>query len=236
MMSHVHFSTDRTSLDRTRIRGFNLVEMAIVMVIVGVLLGGLIAPIATQLDARKRAQAETQLSEIKQALLGFAASTGRLPCPATAASAGLPSPNAATVACTTAHGFVPSRSLGLQGAVDGNGRLLDPWLNPVRYSISTAGGGAYTNSITLGQVPNLTVCEDSPCASVTADAVVAVVVALGEDGTTTTSTDQLENIDADLVFVARTRSEAAGAEFDDHLVWISPNTLTYQLVRAGRFN
>ncbi|XOV89615.1 MAG: type II secretion system protein [Pseudomonadota bacterium] len=210
--------------------------MAIVLVIVGVLLGGLIVPITTQLDARKRTQAETQLREVEQALLGFAASTGRLPCPATATSAGLPAPNVATTACTTANGFVPVRALGLQGAVDGSGRLLDPWLNPLRYSISAAGGGTYTSSIPLALVPDLTICEDSACSVVIADAVVAIVISQGEDGSTTTSADQLENVDGDLIFVERLRTELTGAEFDDHLVWISPNTLTYQLVRAGRFN
>ena len=216
--------------------GFNLIEMAIVMIILGTLLGGLIVPLATQHDAAKRKEVEAQLDEIHNALLGFAASTGRLPCPSTAASAGQSAPNTATLACTSAHGFVPARTLGIVGSTGGGNLLIDPWQNPIRYSLSTAGGGAYSNNITQGLVPDFQICAQSACANVLADNVVAVVFSTGDDGTVTTSVDQLENTDGDVLFVERTLSEAAGAEFNDHLVWLSPNTLIYQLVKSGQIN
>jgi prepilin-type N-terminal cleavage/methylation domain-containing protein len=219
-----------------RTSGFNLIEMSIVLVILGVLLGGLITPFSTQLDASKRRGAETLIRDANSALLGFAATNGRLPCPATATSNGLASPTTPTTACTTNHGFIPTRTLGLNGSVDGNSRLLDPWLNPIRYSVSNAGGGAYTNDVTLGLVPDFSVCQSSGCTNILADNVVAIVFSVGEDGTTTTSPDQLENTDGDAIFVSRTVSEAAGAEFDDHLQWLPPATLNYQLLRAGQFD
>lgn len=217
-------------------RGFSLVEMAIVLVIIGVLIGGLVTPFSTQLEAGKRKAVESQLRDINEALVGFAASTGRLPCPATTASNGLSAPNAATLVCTGFDGYVPVRTLGLNGSVDANDLLLDPWLNPVRYRLSSSNGGAYASNITLGMVPDIRTCADSACVTVLADTVVAVVYSTGDDGTATTSADQLENLDGDTTFVKRGFSEATGAEFDDHLVWISPNTLTYQLVRAGQLN
>lgn len=216
--------------------GFNLIEMAIVLVIVGVLLGGLITPFSTQLKVSKQKGTEALTKEVHDALLGFAATNGRLPCPATAASNGLSLPNVATTACTTYHGFVPIRTLGLNGSVDGNTLLLDPWLNPVRYSVSNVSTSAYTNDITLGLVPDFTICQLQDCSVTLADNVVAVVFSTGDDGTVTTSPDQLENTDGDAIFVSRTFSEAAGAEFDDHLNWISPSVLTYQLVRSGQFD
>jgi len=217
-------------------RGFNLVEMAIVLVILGVLLGGLITPFSTQLETSKRKGAEAQLQDIHDALIGFAANNGRLPCPATAASNGLAAPNAATTACTSAAGFVPAATLGLNGAVDGNGFLLDPWLNPVRYTLTTANGGAFSNVLTLGLTPDLQVCEQSGCTSVLTNTGVAVVVSPGEDGLVTASVDQLENIDGDTLFVNRVFSELAGAEFNDHIIWVSVNTLVYNLVKAGQIN
>jgi prepilin-type N-terminal cleavage/methylation domain-containing protein len=218
------------------LRGFTLIEMSIVLVILGVLLGGLIAPFSTQLDASKRKGAETQLKDIHDALLGFAANSGRLPCPATAASNGLSAPNVATAACTSNAGFVPVATLGLNGAVDANGRLLDPWLNPLRYTLTTANSGAFSNNLSLGLNPNLQICGQSACTTTLTATAVAVVLSPGGDGGTTTSVDQLENIDADTLFVKRTFSEQAGAEFDDHLVWISVNTLVYTLVKAGQIN
>jgi prepilin-type N-terminal cleavage/methylation domain-containing protein len=219
-----------------RLAGFNLIEMAIVLVILGVLLGGLITPFSSQLEASQRRGADNLVNDIHDALLGYAATNGRLPCPATAATSGLSAPNTATTACTSNHGFVPARTLGLNGSVDGNSLLLDPWLNPIRYSVTGAGTGAYTNDITLTLTPDFRICQQSACTGTLADNVVAVVFSLGEDGTATTSPDQLENTDGDTTFVNRTFSELGGAEFDDHVQWLSPATLTYQLVRAGQLD
>lgn len=221
---------------RQQQQGLNLVELAIVLVILGVLLGGLITPFSTQLEASKRKGVETQLKDIHDALLGYVANTGRLPCPATATSNGLSAPVGATTNCTSPNGFVPIRTLDLNGSVDASNRLLDPWLNPIRYRLTTAAGGAYSNDITLGLTPDLQICQQSACSNIIADNVVAVIVSLGSDGTTTTSTDQLENIDNDVIFVERSISELGGSEFDDHLRWISPNTLAYQLVKSGQLD
>ena len=217
-------------------KGFNLVELAIVLVILGVLLGGLITPLGTQQEVRKRKATDVKLLEIHNATLGFVANTGRLPCPATTTSNGLSAPNIATTACTSAHGFVPARTLGLVGEVDGNGLLIDEWLNPLRYSLTSAESGAYSNNIVLGLTPDFQACSQSACSSILADNIVAVIFSLGEDGTITTSADQLENTDGDTVFVTRTISESAGTEFDDHLQWISPNTLAFHLVQSGQIN
>ncbi len=216
--------------------GFNLIEMAIVVVIIGLLLGGLVTPLSTQQDVAKRKSTDAQLEEIHDALIGYAARTGRLPCPATNASNGQASPNSATTACTSFSGFVPVQTLNLTGSVDGNNLLTDEWLNPVRYTLSSAGGGAFSNSIDITTVPDLQVCTDAACGTVIAANAVAVVFSTGSDGTTTTSPDQLENTDGDTRFVTRTESEAAGAEFNDQIMWLSPNTLAFQLVKAGRVN
>ena len=222
--------------DIQRQAGFSLVEMAIVMVVIGTLLGGLIIPLSTQQDANKRRETGMIMKDARDALLGFAATTGRLPCPATSTSNGLAAPNNATTACTSFHGFVPGRTLGLTGPVDANSLPIDRWLNPVRYSLTSSAAGAYSNNISAGLVPDFQICTENTCSSPIADNVVAVVFSLGSDGTGTTSPDQLENTDADTQFVRRTISEATGAEFDDELLWISPHVLTLQLVRAGQLN
>ena len=40
----------------SRVGGFSLIEMAVVVVILGLLLGGLLAPLAAQQDAQKTAE------------------------------------------------------------------------------------------------------------------------------------------------------------------------------------
>lgn len=48
------------------------------------------------------------------------------------------------------------------------------------------------------------------------------------------SADETENVDLDAVFVSRPQSSAAGAEFDDMLLWISPSMLFGRLIAAGQ--
>jgi prepilin-type N-terminal cleavage/methylation domain-containing protein len=62
--------------------GFTLAELAIVLIIVALLLGGLLMPLSMQTDLRRYADTKKSMDEIKEALIGFALANGRLPCPA----------------------------------------------------------------------------------------------------------------------------------------------------------
>jgi prepilin-type N-terminal cleavage/methylation domain-containing protein len=63
-------------------RGFTLVELAVVILIVSLLLGGLVATIDAQANARAAAQTEQSMQLARDALIGFAIRQERLPCPA----------------------------------------------------------------------------------------------------------------------------------------------------------
>ena len=67
---------------RARSAGFTLTEMAIVLMIVGLLLGSVLSTVATQLDARNIRETQSRMEQIKDALIGYAQANGRLPCPA----------------------------------------------------------------------------------------------------------------------------------------------------------
>lgn len=69
--------------------GFTLVELAIVLLVVGLVLGGLIVPLAKQAQSRRISETEATAREIKESLFGFAIMNGRFPCPATVATNGL---------------------------------------------------------------------------------------------------------------------------------------------------
>jgi prepilin-type N-terminal cleavage/methylation domain-containing protein len=104
-----------------RERGFTLTELAIVLLIVAVLLGGLLMPLSARIDMRNVAQTEQTLADIRDALIGFAAANGRLPCPAPAttasgaAEAGMEATtgSGSALACAEEAGVLPWATLGV---------------------------------------------------------------------------------------------------------------------------
>jgi type II secretory pathway pseudopilin PulG len=115
--------------------GFSLVELAIVLVILGFVLGALLLPLRAHRESAAQGQTENTLANAKQALLGYAQSRGRLPCPATVASNGLEAPLGGNAACTSQLGFLPATTLGIQPA-DANGFALDAWNNRIMYAVA----------------------------------------------------------------------------------------------------
>lgn len=126
-----------------------MVELAVVLAIVGLLLGGMMAMVSAQTEQRKWNDTQSQLADARAALLGYAVANGRLPCPANSDSAGAEVRQASGV-CGAAgntydyyggvvagvtYGLLPAVTLGFQ-PVDGQGFAVDAWGNRIRYSIS----------------------------------------------------------------------------------------------------
>ena len=124
----------KTRPARDAVAGFTLVELAVVVAIVALLLGALLAPLATQHALRKNKEAERELREIKEALIGFAVTNGRLPWPDTDFTPdgleNVPTPPLATPPppCTVCEGLLPWQTLG-------TGRT-DPWGRMYLYRIA----------------------------------------------------------------------------------------------------
>lgn len=229
--------------------GFTLVEMAMVLLIVALLLGGLLPTISSQVDQRHNTETNAKLDEIRQALIGFAVINGRLPCPATTTSNGLES--MAGVSCSNPYdGFVPAATLGLSGA-DSSGLLEDAWGNPIHYAV-TAWNNAFTtaNGIKNAGIsnlsPDLLVCSTATGISGTScngsgltatPGVPIVIFSTGKNGAQgSAGVDEAANLDANRTFVSHTPS-ASGApngEYDDLMTWISTNTLLNRMVSAGK--
>lgn len=226
--------------------------MAIVLVIVGLMLGGLMMSLTQTREGTNRSEAVTQLAEIEEALYGFTQANGRLPCPATPTSNGAEAPVGGGV-CTLQHGFVPSVTLGLRGSVNADGLLLDPWNNPLRYSVTTANSNAFTTSNQIKTVgmtaltPNLRVCREAACTNNITTTAPAIVLSMGKNWTTFTHADEVENageatlgggpsgltyrIGNDNDFVSAGYSET---NFDDLITWLSPNILYAKMFTANQ--
>ena len=123
-----------------RHEGFTLVELAIVIAIVGFLLGAFLVPLRTQIDAARIRETERMLGEIHEALIGYAIIHGALPCPDIVAD-GID--GAAPPACTGAalEGILPFQALGVPRA--------DPWGRLFGYRITEE----FSNRSLTGQPP-----------------------------------------------------------------------------------
>lgn len=212
----------------TRRRGFTLTEMAVVLVIVALLIGGMILPLSAQQDLRHNAETRRLLADVADALHGFAASHSAsdgkpfLPCPDTDGD-GAENRSATPGPCTNQEGWLPWATLGL-------GRQ-DAWGNTLRYRVSAAFSNSATG-FTLLTAGDLRVCASSACAAVLGSNLPVIVLSRGKNGAGTPSgADELENLDGDTDFV---QQDAGAAGFDDLLVWLPPSLLTQRMVAAGR--
>ena len=193
------------------IKGFTLIEVAIVLVIIALAIVASVAPLATQIERSRIAETKTTISDVIEALYGHAAAFGRLPCPAMPATApadyGVERPIGGGQ-CTRYSGFVPGRTLGIQGAYNDDGLLLDAWGNPIRYTVSQTDSGGDVNTpdvtsiagtgqneirnttmATVAANDHLFICDgasgnnnDCDTANPIAQNAVAVVLSLGKDG------------------------------------------------------
>ena len=141
---HPGRSAKRRGARARRIAGFTLTELAVVLAIVGLLLGGLLYTLSAQVEQRNREETQRKLDEARELLLAFAIVNRRLPCPASTASNGDESPAGGGMCTDSRTGFLPAVAIGFQ-PVDGSGYALDSWGNRIRYAVSdtlyTAPGG-----------------------------------------------------------------------------------------------
>ena len=118
-------------------KGFTLIEIAIVLLIVSILLGYTVALFPKQQELKRYRAVDQEMDEIIAAIVGFAQVNGRLPCPAIPLSVGIED-GGGTVNCNNYGGFVPVNTLGIEGKLNADSLLLDPWGNPYRYYVSSS--------------------------------------------------------------------------------------------------
>ena len=232
--------------------GFSLVEMAIVLMIVALLLGGLLPTVTSQLEQQHNNATSKQLAEIKEALIGYALINGRLPRPATSATDGAERAAICTgaTAISDCAGFIPWATLGIS--------KLDSWGKIIRYSVTpnfanapfTLSATVATKTIQTRDTGALTYLAGQASCMTTNQCVPAVIFSHGRnnfgtgdsgnalaDSSTTNADEGTNNDRTTNNFFSRIHSNnttASGGEFDDIVVWIPLNTLMSRMVAAGK--
>lgn len=217
-------------------RGFTLIELAIVMVVVSLLLGGLLAPLSAQKENERRSENQDLLLEAREALLGFVVVYGRLPCPDTTGD-GIE--DACSSLSTVANaGRLPWVTLGLNAE-------FDPWGNNhfVFYRVNGAfimPAGPPAPFLTFNSTGSgagmINIYDASPCTAPSNPVALNVPALVWTDAKEfyAGNTDEDENNNGDLCYVYREYNSLTGSEFDDQMVWLSSSILFNRLVSAGK--
>lgn len=242
-----------------RATGFSLVEMAVVLVLIGIVMSMGLGTLTAVLEKGAYSETRTKLVQIQTALIGYLRMNGRLPCPdnsdnttvATGVAAATCNANAAD-----GYGIVPWQTLGLPRDI-----ALDGWGNYFSYRVAnglwarnwTANSAAATD-FTINEVVApanaMTIQQLNPAGTAlvtTTTKAVVVLLSHGKNGAgakTTkvgarlglTSAGAGETTNATVgttTFVLRPLVEDAGAFngwYDDVLVYMQPTDLLQPLL------
>lgn len=216
------------------IKGFSLIEVAIVLVIFSLLIGGALAPLGSQIEESRRKATINQLDHIKESLLGFAMASGRLPCPDTDGD-GIENPLNGVGGCADEEGFVPFVTLSVKSD--------DAWHQSIVYFVDeefaddvdgTGCGVANAGvSFELCSTGNIAIRDAAVGGALVAQNIPVALLSRGKNWLTDRSDNERENTDGDSTLVNRIYTGAAGEEYDDLVEWVSSNTLVAQMVGAG---
>lgn len=244
-----------------RLAGFSLVEMAIVILIAGIMMGAGLSLLAVKQAAAQFDVTQKHQETIKQALINYLGKNKRLPCPVDPASptTGIEgrSATATLPPCFKYSGVVPYAELGLDRAA-----ALDGWENFIDYVVSPP----TTHWLYTYGAPASTTLADAASAfwpsnnagSITAKVngtdinIVASLISHGKNGLGAinikgiknlplpTGTDELQNtnpisgaLSNTVIKRDATDSTSGGGAFDDVVMMLSANDLTGPLIANG---
>ncbi len=239
-----NLKSSSATLEKTQ--GFSLVEMAVVLVILGMVLATLIAPITVQRDIKNIVNTQSSLNVIKEAINGFVILNARLPCPAKLiADPADPSYGLEDLTICGQEGLVPWKTLGVSENDEwGMHRYLiaDQWVGYWRYkpdvnfTTTTLFASKILADLTLETSSSLVfadklLVQDSSGNALTPNSLaqekpIAIIYSTGKDlvanGKNAGAADSTYESDSNSV------------AFDDILVWITRPLLVNRVVSAGK--
>ncbi|MCH8976546.1 MAG: prepilin-type N-terminal cleavage/methylation domain-containing protein [Proteobacteria bacterium] len=234
------------------IQGFTLIELAMVLLILGLLMSSFLAPLAARVEQQERNNTQIQLDEIEEILYGHVLQNAYLPCPDCTSTAGGCAAATANdgvedtvvagggLTCATEVGNLPWVTLGVKST--------DEWNNIFTYrvddtfadrNIAATDGTGCAASATLNV--SFSLCSDgeiivlnSAGGTNLATNIPAIVVSHGKNFSLGAPTaNETENLNSDTTFVDTNFSNNAITGFDDMVIWISPHVLRTMSVKAG---
>lgn len=222
-------------------KGFTLVEMAIVLIIVGLLVSAFLAPLSAQRDLKDYSETKAHLEQIREALYGYAIINGSLPCTTTTAD---PTDNVnyghrnATCPLTAAAGVLPWKDLGVP-EIDAWGiqRSLaaDPWTGYWIYRVdpnftTTFSLTTKTDTTTPNPGANIDIRKSDGTTSLTiaAERAVAVVCTTGKNKAANGQNASFETVNPTY------EEDVQTPTFDDMCIWITRPSLFNRMVTAGK--
>ncbi len=212
-------------------QGFTLIEMSMVLIIIGFLIGGMFVPLSMQMSYQKIKKTQNTLETIKEALMGFAIINNRLPCPALDNKGN----EVITNPCTTYNetdGYLPWANLGTD--------RFDAWGHPFRYRVD---GNFTANIPNPPNTINLIIQDNSsPSNLLSSSNVVAIIYSCGKNGIPDATNDSGSYSGANCSSPSSpatnntyTQDFYVENKFDDILVWLPKTILINQLVLAGKW-
>ena len=189
------------------IRGFTLIELAIVLAVLSLMVAGVASVAAQKIRRQHATELQSQMDTIEKALQDFRQRNNRLPCPADltydqssqyfgvegatagTCTTGAPAANFTYTSgsVTTAGGMVPVRTLGLP-----DGDAYDPWGGEFYYVVDTriTGKDAFTTYTVTDdgtRIGSITVMDGSGYPAKTkgqakTTSAVALIMSAGENG------------------------------------------------------
>lgn len=218
------------NVKHTEQAGFTLLEIAIVMVIFGLIVGGLIGPMSLQMENLDRKETESTIDQAIDTIIVYAIRNGRLPCPDTDNDG---QENTTGSNCSNARGQLPWVTLGVN--------RIDAWAQPFTYRVdpqfsdTTDGTGCPDAdvpgvSFEICSTGNINIL-DANGGNLVAAGVPAVIVSHGRNGPGATDNHERENTDNDTNFVDRSHINGG---YDDHVGWVNVNALIGKMINAQK--
>lgn len=228
--------------------GFTLIELAIVLVIMTILIGGLAVPLTAQIQARRIAETHKTLEAARDAIHGYAMTHSSydpnrrlLPCPDTTGD-GREDREVSGNGCTAYAGWLPWVDLGTAAQ--------DAWGNRIRYAVHPP-LARMSDGLPPPATPTdmLSVCTLSTCSPNSPDVaanVAFVLMSHGPNGwggrnvsgstlAAPTGANELANLDTDRVYVSRPPSQPdhPAGEYDDIVQWTDYYGLIVRICPTG---
>ncbi len=215
-------------------QGFTLVEMSIVLIIIGFLIGGMFAPLSMQMNQQKIRDTKKTLETIKEALMGYAILNNRLPCPALDNNGN----ESTATPCATydkSDGYLPWVDLGVS--------QYDAWGNIFRYRLDNSYDTSLTSSDTSSELKIRDINSNHLTNEIVNSNVIAIIFSCGKNGIPDATNNDSGNYSgancsppsAPTDNNTYTQDFYVENGFDDILVWLPKTILINQLVSAGKW-